>query len=56
MKNAVSVFKEIDLLWEGYVDIWEAACNIESPSADKAAVDRVGDYFCALAERRGWKI
>ena len=39
-----------------YVDIWEDVCNIESPSSDKCAVDRVSDYFCVMAESHDWKI
>ena len=56
MKNVSSVFDTIDVLVEQYINIWEDVCNIESPSADKAAVDRVGRYFCDMAESRGWKI
>ena len=50
-----NVFEQIDKLTAEYVDIWEEVCNIESPSSDMAAVDRVGAYFIALAEKRGWK-
>lgn len=54
MMNAI--FREIDKLNDTYVDVWEDVCNLESPSKDKAAVDRVGDYFQALAKKFGWKI
>lgn len=50
------IFTQIDQLHSAYVDVWEDICNLESPSADKAAVDRVGDYFKALARRQNWKI
>lgn len=50
------VFHEIDKRNDSYVDIWEDICNIESPSKDKAAVDRVGAYFRKMAEKRNWKI
>ena len=49
------VFAKIDELNEKYVGVWKDVCNIESPSLDKAAVDRVGQYFTALAKERGWK-
>ena len=51
-----NIFKEIDKLNDTYVDVWEDVCNIESPSKDKEAVDRVGKYFMDLAGKRGWKI
>ena len=50
------VFQQIDQLNEQYVVVWEDICNIESPSHDKAGVDRVGNYFQNLANERGWKI
>ncbi len=50
------IFNEIDRLSSTYIHIWEDVCNIESPSNDKNAVDRVGTYFCELAKNRGWKI
>lgn len=51
-----AIFDEIDRLNSTYIDVWEAVCNIESPSNDKASVDRVGAYFRKLAEKRNWKI
>lgn len=51
-----NIFDEIDRLNSTYVDVWEDVCNIESPSGDKAAVDRVGTYFQKLAKKRNWKI
>ena len=51
-----SIFKEIDMLNNTYVDIWEDICNIESPSKDKEAVDRVGAYFREMAEKRNWRV
>lgn len=51
-----NVLKEIDKLNSVYVDVWEDVCNLESPSKDKAGVDRVGEYFKALAEKFGWQI
>ena len=54
MKN--NIFDEIDRLNSNYVRVWEEVCNIESPSNDKNAVDRVGAYFCELARNRNWKI
>ena len=56
MKNILPIFEIIDSLTDEYVNIWEDVCNIESPSVDKEAVDRVGSYFIRLAESRGWKV
>lgn len=50
------VFRKIEDLHAQYVDVWEDICNLESPSYDKAGVDRVGSYFQELAKARGWKI
>ena len=50
MKNVLSIFNTIDSLTDQYVNIWEDVCNIESPSLDKEAVDRVGSYFIRMAE------
>lgn len=54
--NTSSIFQTIDALSEEYTGVWAEACNIESPSSDKAAVDRVGHYFRSIAERLGWEI
>jgi len=51
-----NVLREIDNLNSAYVDVWEAVCNLESPSRDKAGVDRVGEYFKELSKKFGWKI
>ena len=50
------VFKKIEELNESYYDVWEQACNLESPTQDKASVDAVGSYFARMAEERGWKV
>ena len=50
------IFETIDELYEPYLDIWEDACNIESPSKYKEGVDAVGKYFSSIAEKKGWKI
>ena len=50
------IFAKIEELNSTYVDVWEDVCNLESPSADKAAVDRVGAYFRQLAQERGWTL
>ena len=31
-------------------------CNIESPTKDKAGVDKVGEYFIRLAKSNGWEV
>jgi len=50
------VFNELDSLNSTYIQIWKDICNIESPSNDKDAVDRVGTYFCNYAKSKNWKI
>ena len=50
------IFETIDELYESYLDVWEDACNIESPSKYKEGVDAVGKYLSAIAEKKGWKV
>ena len=40
-----ALFDKINALEAKYLDILEAACNIESPTADKEAVDRVAAFL-----------
>ena len=51
-----NLFNEIEKLKEKYIGIWEEVCNIESPTKDKAGVDKVGEYFIALAKAQGWEV
>lgn len=50
------LFETIDSLNEKYIKIWEELCNIESPTADKEAVDEAGRYLVRYAEKLGWKV
>ena len=50
------LFAKIDELSGKYLDILEASCNLESPTADKARVDAVGKYFADYARSRGWDV
>lgn len=50
------LFNRIDELNEQYLDILEDVCNIESPTAFKEGVDKVGNYFVELAKKRGWDV
>ena len=51
-----ALFENIDLLEAKYLDVLEAACNIESPTSDKAAVDEVGAYLASLGEELGFTV
>ena len=48
------LFAIIDSLSEKYTDVLMRACTLESPTADKAAVDRCGSYFISLAKELGF--
>lgn len=50
------LFEKLEELNKKYVKVWEDVCNLESPTADKAAVDEVGRYFIRMAEERGWQV
>lgn len=49
------LLEKIARLHENYIQIWETACNIESPTEDKAGVDAVCAYFVELAKAKGWQ-
>lgn len=51
-----TLFKNISELNEYYLDVLEDVCNIDSPTSYKEGVDKVGEYFIDLAEKRGWKV
>ena len=45
-KNLIAT---VDALTDEYYQIWEDVCNIESPTAFKAGVDAVGQFFADMA-------
>ena len=51
-----SVFDKIDELSDKYLNVLVDVCNIESKTEDKEGVDKVGDYFAAIASDLGYKI
>ena len=53
---SVDLLKEVGRLEKKYISVWEDVCNIESPTTDKAGVDKVGEYFIRLANERGWQV
>ena len=54
--NCQELFAVIDRMNAEYCSVWEAVCNIESPTAYKAGVDAVGDCFIKMANARGWPV
>jgi len=50
------VFDKIDELSDKYLNVLIEACNIESKSEDKEAVDKVGNYFASIAKDMGYVI
>lgn len=50
------LFDRIDELNSEYVKIWEALCNIESPTSYKEGVDACSAYLAKIAENNGWRI
>ena len=49
------LFEKIETLEDGYIQVWEDVCNIESPTDLKAGVDAAGAYFLRMARARGWE-
>ena len=54
--NYQNVFSQIEALADRYLNVWKECCELESPSIDKAAVDRCGQYFIDFAKEHGWKV
>ncbi len=54
--SASLIFDLIDKKFDKYVALWEEICRIESPSADKEGVDRVGDFVVEIAKKHGWQV
>ncbi len=50
------LFKEIDRLYNEYIQFWVDICNIESPTDNKAGVDECGRYFIEKAKAHNWSI
>lgn len=50
------LLKMIDELEAKYIDIWEAVCNIESPTKDKAGVDRACEYLVRVTDHWGCQL
>lgn len=51
-----AVLEKIDELYPRYLTVWEDVCRIESPTAYKTGVDAAGEYFIAMAKKRGWQV
>ena len=54
--NFETVFFAIDEMNDRYCDLWEQACNVESPTSYKEGVDAVGDIFIELAKKQNWLV
>ena len=50
------IFAQIEALVPKYLSVWQKCCELESPSTDKAGVDRCGEYFISLAKEHGWQV
>lgn len=49
-------FDKVDELYEKYLKVWADVCSIESPTHLKEGVDKVCDYFVAMAKEFGWQV
>lgn len=54
--NYQPVFSQIEALASQYLTVWKDCCELESPTIDKAAVDRCGQYFIDFAKAHGWQV
>ena len=52
--NCDRLFEELEALFPEYMDILEQACLLESPTADKAAVDAEIERMKRLASMGGF--
>lgn len=56
MKKYDEVFARLDDLETKYIDFWKEISKIESPTLNKAGVDRVCNYIADKARERGWEV
>lgn len=54
--NYQKVFSIIDEKRDEYLKFWCELCDIESPTANKAAVDAACEYVIKKAQLRGWTV
>ncbi|MBQ7879239.1 MAG: M20/M25/M40 family metallo-hydrolase, partial [Clostridia bacterium] len=54
--NGEDLRSAVERLQTKYIGVWEAICALESPTANKAAVDEVGEYCIRFANERGWRV
>jgi len=54
--NCKELFETIDALNETYLDIWEAAANLESPTTCKSGVDACGGYLADIGRSLGFAV
>ena len=54
--NCDLLFAELEKLLPEYLDILEQDCLLESPTANKAAVDAAGYYLADVAKKKGFDI
>lgn len=55
MTEFSAVSAKIGELEEEFIALWRSVCEVESPTADKAGVDKVGEILLSFAEKRGWE-
>ncbi|MBR2344079.1 MAG: M20/M25/M40 family metallo-hydrolase [Clostridia bacterium] len=56
MGKCKQLFERIDELADKYVGVWERVCSLESPTANKAAVDACGEYIMELSRSLGYTV
>lgn len=54
--NCDRLFAELEKLFPEYMDVLEQVCLLESPTADKAAVDAASYYIAEVAKKKGFDI
>ena len=54
--DTARIFSVIEDLNETYCDLWEAVCNMESPTEYKRGVDAVGEVFLQIARQNQWSV
>lgn len=51
-----TIFNRIDELKDEFINIWKEVVEIESPTAYKEGVDKVGEYFIDKAAKQLWDV
>ena len=51
-----TVFKKVDSLFPDYIEFWKNVCDIETPTLDIEAVNKLGTFYADFAKSKGFDV